>query len=247
MSGRRPPSLADVAQAWRSRNVRSATAKTLMVLRYLAPPEWCPPRPPTPSRVAGTGFCGVNHAIRVEYCRARSAARGSDFRPRAFHPGAARPRVRAAGAAGGRARPHAGRLQERGFRAAPGGGPCCAADHAQHRARLRVGSRPDGRPRRGREFVNRDGLLDYPSSDVRFQPDEVLFTPGTRSAWRWCSRCSGPTARVSSSPGRAGSTTGSSNGPASTSSSCRHDRPSSCRTRTSSTGCWRPAAYPCSS
>ncbi len=31
------------------------------------------------------------------------------------------------------------------------------------------------------EFVNRDGLLDYPSSDVRFLPDEVLFTPGTRS------------------------------------------------------------------
>ncbi len=31
------------------------------------------------------------------------------------------------------------------------------------------------------EFFNRDGLLDYPSSDVRFLPDEVLFTPGTRS------------------------------------------------------------------
>ncbi len=31
------------------------------------------------------------------------------------------------------------------------------------------------------DFINRDGLLDYPSSDVRFQPDEVLFTPGTRS------------------------------------------------------------------
>ncbi|HYK88958.1 MAG TPA: phosphoenolpyruvate carboxylase [Acidobacteriota bacterium] len=31
------------------------------------------------------------------------------------------------------------------------------------------------------EFFNRDGLLDYPSTDVRFQPDEVLFTPGTRS------------------------------------------------------------------
>lgn len=31
------------------------------------------------------------------------------------------------------------------------------------------------------EFVNRDGLLDYPSSEVRFLPDEVLFTPGTRS------------------------------------------------------------------
>ena len=31
------------------------------------------------------------------------------------------------------------------------------------------------------EFVNRDGLLDYPSSDVRFLPDEVVFTPGTRS------------------------------------------------------------------
>src|SRR5262249_53911599 len=30
-------------------------------------------------------------------------------------------------------------------------------------------------------FFNRDGLLDYPSSDVRFLPDEVLFTPGTRS------------------------------------------------------------------
>jgi aspartate/methionine/tyrosine aminotransferase/phosphoenolpyruvate carboxylase len=31
------------------------------------------------------------------------------------------------------------------------------------------------------EFFNRDGLLDYPSSNVRFLPDEVLFTPGTRS------------------------------------------------------------------
>ena len=31
------------------------------------------------------------------------------------------------------------------------------------------------------EFINRDGLLDYPSTDVRFLPDEVLFTPGTRS------------------------------------------------------------------
>ncbi|MBF0500422.1 MAG: phosphoenolpyruvate carboxylase [Candidatus Riflebacteria bacterium] len=31
------------------------------------------------------------------------------------------------------------------------------------------------------EFFNRDGLLDYPTSDVRFQPDEVMFTPGTRA------------------------------------------------------------------
>ncbi len=31
------------------------------------------------------------------------------------------------------------------------------------------------------EFVNRDGLLDYPSSPVRFFPDEVIFTPGTRA------------------------------------------------------------------
>src|SRR5512135_2805531 len=31
------------------------------------------------------------------------------------------------------------------------------------------------------EFFNRDGLLDYPGTGVRFQPDEVLFTPGTRS------------------------------------------------------------------
>jgi N-succinyldiaminopimelate aminotransferase len=30
------------------------------------------------------------------------------------------------------------------------------------------------------EFFNRDGL-DYPDSEVRFQPDEVLFTPGTRA------------------------------------------------------------------
>src|SRR5262245_46833971 len=30
-------------------------------------------------------------------------------------------------------------------------------------------------------FFNRDGLIDYPSSEVRFLPDEVLFTPGTRS------------------------------------------------------------------
>ena len=31
------------------------------------------------------------------------------------------------------------------------------------------------------EFFNRDGLLDYPNSEVRFLPDEVLFTPGTRA------------------------------------------------------------------
>jgi aspartate/methionine/tyrosine aminotransferase/phosphoenolpyruvate carboxylase len=31
------------------------------------------------------------------------------------------------------------------------------------------------------EFFNRDGLLDYPESEVRFLPDEVLFTPGTRA------------------------------------------------------------------
>jgi len=31
------------------------------------------------------------------------------------------------------------------------------------------------------EFFNRDGRIDYPSTDVRFLPDEVLFTPGTRS------------------------------------------------------------------
>ena len=31
------------------------------------------------------------------------------------------------------------------------------------------------------DFFNRDGLLDYPDSQVRFLPDEVLFTPGTRS------------------------------------------------------------------
>ena len=31
------------------------------------------------------------------------------------------------------------------------------------------------------EFFNRDGLLDYPGSEVRFLPDEVIFTPGTRA------------------------------------------------------------------
>jgi aspartate/methionine/tyrosine aminotransferase/phosphoenolpyruvate carboxylase len=31
------------------------------------------------------------------------------------------------------------------------------------------------------ELFNRDGLRDYPDSLVRFQPDEVLFTPGTRA------------------------------------------------------------------
>ena len=31
------------------------------------------------------------------------------------------------------------------------------------------------------EFFNRDGVLDYPKSDVRFSPDEVVFTPGTRA------------------------------------------------------------------
>lgn len=31
------------------------------------------------------------------------------------------------------------------------------------------------------EFCNRDGLRDYPGSEVRVLPDEVIFTPGTRS------------------------------------------------------------------
>lgn len=31
------------------------------------------------------------------------------------------------------------------------------------------------------DFVNRDGLRDYPATSVRFLPDEVIFTPGTRS------------------------------------------------------------------
>ncbi len=31
------------------------------------------------------------------------------------------------------------------------------------------------------EFINRDGRIDYPSTDVRFLPDEVIFTSGTRS------------------------------------------------------------------
>jgi len=29
------------------------------------------------------------------------------------------------------------------------------------------------------EFVNRDGLRDYPGTEVRFLPDEVIFPPGT--------------------------------------------------------------------
>lgn len=31
------------------------------------------------------------------------------------------------------------------------------------------------------QLVNRDGMRDYPGTDVRFLPDEVIFTPGTRS------------------------------------------------------------------
>jgi len=31
------------------------------------------------------------------------------------------------------------------------------------------------------EFLNRDGLRDYPGSGIRFHPDEVIFTPGTRA------------------------------------------------------------------
>lgn len=31
------------------------------------------------------------------------------------------------------------------------------------------------------QLVNRDGQRDYPGTDVRFLPDEVIFTPGTRS------------------------------------------------------------------
>lgn len=31
------------------------------------------------------------------------------------------------------------------------------------------------------ELVNRDGMRDYPGTSVRFLPDEVIFTPGTRS------------------------------------------------------------------
>jgi len=39
------------------------------------------------------------------------------------------------------------------------------------------------------EFFNRDGLLDYPNSEVRFQPDEVLFTPARGPGLPSCSRC----------------------------------------------------------
>ena len=36
------------------------------------------------------------------------------------------------------------------------------------------------------ELVNRDGVRDYPGTSVRFLPDEVIFTPGTRSGLRKC-------------------------------------------------------------
>ena len=81
------------------------------------------------------------------------------------------------------------------------------------------------------EFFNRDGMLDYPGTEVRFLPDEVLFTPGTRPGSPSCSRCSAPTGRASWSRGRAGSTTGSSSAPARSWSSCRRRRPTSCPTR----------------
>jgi aspartate/methionine/tyrosine aminotransferase/phosphoenolpyruvate carboxylase len=42
------------------------------------------------------------------------------------------------------------------------------------------------------DFFNRDGLRDYPSTDVRFLPDEVLFTPGTRSALAMALEVLGP-------------------------------------------------------
>ena len=81
------------------------------------------------------------------------------------------------------------------------------------------------------EFFNRDGLLDYPDSEVRFLPDEVLFTPGTRAGSPSCSRSSARTARASSCRDRAGSTTGSSSAPARRSSSCRRRHPNSFPTR----------------
>ena len=42
------------------------------------------------------------------------------------------------------------------------------------------------------EFFNRDGLLDYPPAEVRFQPDEVLFTPGTRAGSAYAYRLRPP-------------------------------------------------------
>jgi aspartate/methionine/tyrosine aminotransferase/phosphoenolpyruvate carboxylase len=41
-------------------------------------------------------------------------------------------------------------------------------------------------------FFNRDGLLDYPDSEVRFLPDEVIFTPGTRAGLAFVLEVLGP-------------------------------------------------------
>jgi hypothetical protein len=59
------------------------------------------------------------------------------------------------------------------------------------------------------EFINRDGQIDYPGSQVRFCPTRCS-SPRVRAAgWRWCSRCWAPTDRAWSCRARAGSTTGS--------------------------------------
>jgi len=72
---------------------------------------------------------------------------------RPLHARAARARVLQTCAAGRRARPHPGGLQERRLRAAPGGDPRGAAHHAQHGPQLRPGRRAHGRAQRDRRVL----------------------------------------------------------------------------------------------
>jgi hypothetical protein len=69
--------------------------------------------------------------------------------------------------------------------------------------------------------MNRDGLLDYPGSDVRYLPDEVIFTPGTRSGLAMVLEVLGADGTGSRRhPPERGNTTGSSTAQARRWSSC---------------------------
>ena len=64
------------------------------------------------------------------------------------------------------------------------------------------------------EFFNRDGMIDYPGTEVRSSRTRSCSRRARVPVSPSCSRCSAPTAQASWSRGRAGNTTGSSSAPA---------------------------------
>jgi len=176
-------------------------------------PTWIDPQPSPPRRRRdpAAGLAAV-------------CARAGDAR-------AARSRLCAPRAAGRRPRPDAGRLQRTPTSRRTGSGSCGAAHHAQHGPQLRPGRRRMDVRSEIAEFFNRDGRIDYPSSDVRFLPDEVIFTRARARARDGSGGARRRRNRASSCPGRAGSTTGSSSAPASASSNSRRRPQVSCPTR----------------